>query len=255
MIMKHVLTLSLIALCFLPRELQAQRNNVPGFLGKKIVIDLSSVIHPHITNNVFSETGYNSNLRPAKDWWDFGFKTGIGINVKPKLMVGFQFSYLKQSTIGPDNIYDANLGYTIPIVHEMLDYTSKSFAVKFEFTGSEGLLPVGFSHGVSAGLTFNSIVDQPYTFRYLYDDELITKKFDQSVEIPREFSLAYTANMRQPISQNLAINYGLTYNLNFMSGGFLSQFYNDYYDSFLEDLSRNRRLSIMTLHVGLSVIL
>jgi hypothetical protein len=137
----------------------------------------------------------------------------------------------------------------------MLDYTSKSFAVKFEFTGSEGLLPVGFSHGVSAGLTFNSIVDQPYTFRYMYDDELITKKFDQSVEIPREFSLAYTANMRQPISQNLAINYGLTYNLNFMSGGFLSQFYNDYYDSFLEDLSRNRRLSIMTLHVGLSVIL
>jgi hypothetical protein len=243
MIMKYFLTLSLIAICFFPQQSLAQKTNVPGFLGKKLVLDLSGVVHPHITYNLISETGYNSNLRPTKDWWDFGFKGGIGYQVKPKLMVGFQFSYLKQSCIGPDYMYDATLGYSTQVFHEMLDYSSKSFALK------------GFSHGVSAGLTFNSIVDRNYNYRGQYDTQIVSGKFDQSVDIPKELSLAYTANMRQPISRNVAINYGLSYNINFMSGGFLSQIYSDYYNSVLEDLSRNRRFSIMTAHVGLSIIL
>ncbi len=255
MIMKYFLTLSLIAICFFPQQSLAQKTNVPGFLGKKLVLDLSGVVHPHITYNLIYEGGYNSNLRSTKDWWDFGFKGGIGLNVKPRLMVGFQFSMLNQSSKGPDYIYSSDLGYSEYVIHEMLDYSSKSFALKFEFTGSEGILPVGFSHGVSAGLTFNSIVNRNYNYRGQYDTQIVSGKFDQSVDIPKELSLAYTANMRQPISRNVAINYGLSYNINFMSSGFLSQIYSDYYNSVLEDLSRNRRFSIMTAHVGLSIIL
>lgn len=255
MIMKYYLTLSLFAICLLPYQSLAQKNNVPGFLGKKLVLDMSGVIHPHFTYNILSQSGYNSNLSQTKDWWDFGFKGGIGYQIQPKLMIGFQFSYLKQSCIGPDYLYDATLGYSVPVVHEMLDYSSKSFALKFEFTGADGILPVGFSHGVSAGLTFNSIVDRNYNYRGQYDTEIISGKFDQSVDIPKELSLAYTANMRQPISRNVAINYGLSYNINFMSGGILSQIYSDYYNAVLENLSRSRRFSIMTAHVGLSIML
>jgi hypothetical protein len=253
--MKHLLIFSLLTVSIIPFQSMAQKESAPGFLGKKIVLDVSGVVHPHIIYNLISEQGFNSNLRPKKDWWDFGFKGGIGYNVRPQLMIGFQFSYLKQSSIGPDYIYNSDLGYTQSVIHEMLDYNSKSFALKFEFTGQEGLLPVGFSHGLSAGITINSLVNRNYAYRYYYDDQVLSTTLENNIDVPKEFSLTYTANMRQPLSKNVAINYGLGYSLNFMSGGIISQIYGGYYNDIIEDLSRNRRFSIMTAHVGLSIIL
>lgn len=253
--MKHILILSALAAVLLGNRLAAQTKANPGFLGRKLIIDVAGVIHPHITYNLVNDPGYNSKLLADKDWWDFGYKGGIGYNVAPRLLIGVQFSYLKQSSLGPELLYFEDLGYSISVIHEMLDYSSKSFALKVEFSGMDGIFPVGFTHGLSAGITSNTIINRAYKYRSQYDDQVFTNDLDLSKSVSKEFSLSYIANMRQPISQNIAINYGLAYQLNFMSNGFFSQGNSNDYNSIVQEVSKNRRLSIMTAHLGLSIIL
>ena len=246
----------IVTILLLPLATFGQKNKyVPGFMGKKNVIDFSGVVHPHTTFNILNSGGFNENLRPTKDWWDFGFRAGIGRNVKENLMIGFLFTYLKQSSFGPDNMYDNDLGYNLSIRHEMIDYASKGFALRVEFKKHDGLLPIGFSHSFTAGMTQNSIIIRDYTYSKSNMSATPEKgKVSLPKNIPNEFTLAYMANIRQPISQNICINYGLAYNLNFMPGSGILDVFDGNYNEVISNLSRNRRLSIMTAHVGMSFV-
>lgn len=236
-----------------------------GFLGKKTFVSAETRLFTPIWYNfLHGETTSKykvkgDNLVPARNLLTYGFNFSLGRTIDRKSSFIFQFGILNfkatnELGLTPKNEYINKSSF--------MQGRSFSFMPILEFSGKDGLAPLGLSHQIGVGFVYTSMIEKDYMVigntnpETKYTNEN-TKFFDYNLRI-RSYSLMYKINLRVPVSKRLLYNVGIRYNIN-PAGPLLGSFQkNEKFFSSSEtiDLIRSVNLNnLVSLETGLTFML
>lgn len=246
----------------------AQNN---GFLGKKNFVAIDANVYTPVIfgirsgNEYFKTTG--SKFAPTKNYVDYGVNFTIGRALTRDFAFLLQYS-LNRYEFNIDRQYFYNTGdinnyfndgnYYELLKGNWLKAVATTFMPILEFSGSEGLLPLGLSHQFGLGFTKNKLIEDDYNMlinnyyeTFIQKDDL----FNYSKSVIKSYTVMYKINMRIPINDFLLFNVGFRYNLNIFPSNYSSNTNGDYLfsQSFLRDQMRAKQFrNILSLETGLS---
>jgi hypothetical protein len=209
-----------------------------------------------------------SSLVRSKDQFNFGYRVSLGYAFKRNIAFSIEVGQDK-SSIYPykDNYYYDDMGYyySMEFTHEMIDLNTFVIVPKFEFGNANSLLPLGLTHQAGFGVSFTSIQEKDYVYRMTdsYSTSSGYTNYSKNTVDPvdidkfgalRKFIIMYAINMRSPITKNLLVSYGLKYTLNVGKSYSYPTNANQYMDIdyIIDEMNRQRKLSFITLNVGLT---
>ncbi len=250
----------------------AQKKN--GYYGKNCFIQIESVMNYPFYYNVFSKSGFeystsSNSFKLKKNHFNIGFRVHFGYVLKRNIALSIEYGQDYSSLyLNNDILVHDPSGYGYEVQHEMLDVRTNVFIPKIEFTTSNSILPMGFSHQVGFGFSFSNAIEKDYIYRYEGSSEYLHYSTSSTGVDPINFSilkpvkkivLLYALSMRSPITQSLMINYGIKYTLNIWRT--FPYDYNNIYKSNLEYtasinslIARQRMFSLINFNLGLTYV-
>ena len=220
-------------LLFISSTIVSFAQGTPGYLGKKIIVDLSVKVATPTFRKQYIAVVEDQNLNVKQDVLDLGFKGSAMYAVNRNILVGGTIGFDRFRT-NANRAYSTNsndLTFTDDALLDnsniqALPFTIISVIPKIEFARKGSLLPMGLSHQVGIGY-FNARVDKRSVFGMVqsYDPtgilspvtatNNIANLLDPSIKSFNGVTFLYAMNMRLPVSDRLMINFGIQYTYNY----------------------------------------
>jgi len=260
-----ILTLLSFSTC-----LFAQNN---GFMGKNNFISADIRVYAPIiyrlstsdVNSVYNKTE-GRNFTPKSNVLDYGFNLTIGKAMSRNFGLMLQISSSRydfavidnQYSLNPSEFYNDGNYYQVLKTNWLRAKVTTIMPI-LEFTGSEGLLPLGLSHQIGLGFSKNKLIEDDYNFLITdtYSQPFIQKEnlYDYSKNGIKSYAIMYKINMRIPINDFLLFNLGFRYNINYFPKVYRSYSTKNYLieNSEIRDYMRKKEFrNILSLETGLS---
>jgi len=256
------INLLILSLLIINLSFSQQKNK--GYFGKKFYVQIDGLFNIPVFYNLASlgDIEHNrvngTNFENKPHWINYGYRLSAGFNFRRNIGFGIEIGN-DRSYVAPLPGFNSSSYYN----HEILNISTFSFIPKFEFAHDNALLPMGLSHQIGIGMEWSSIINKDYMYNYgfgssnvLYSDPLaIDKPFNDIKSIPsaKRYVLMYDLTMRNPISKSVFITYGFKYALR---ASVLNQ-EEDFvllknYRGYLSQINRQRNLSLITFHLGVT---
>ncbi|MGV3632675.1 MAG: hypothetical protein ACO1O6_15830 [Bacteroidota bacterium] len=213
-----------------------------GFLGKKNIIELESLVNFPLLSNSSAYPFYKVDkagmLEKKRDWLDFAFQVNFVRSIGKRFSIGFQYacqrvdvagmSFNKHITLkGPSeyDYYSLNFRNTRS-ERFLLNY--QYFVPKIELKNKNALFGLGINHQIGFGMGIAKLVSKDYVYEYdksfegwVEDDSTkaaMIKPYENMKLTPLEnqvkiWVFEYSINCRKPITEFLSVNYGIRYSL------------------------------------------
>ncbi len=220
----------LFGLVFLSEEAKAQN----GYLGKKNIIGIDGFgAYPILTRpsdyKVFKEK--DGRMIESREYFNPGFSVYYMRNIKKRYSIGAEF--VSRQFLSPSPTFDtvvfseqnSNFFYdTLFLKAENLKMLTRGFMLRFEFHGTKGMGPIGYTH--IAGIGYNRTYLQQNFYRYSLNeigntenDEVFESEVDTYVlnKIWPEYQslqVQYGLMLRYPVTEYLAVDAGIKYLVN-----------------------------------------
>jgi hypothetical protein len=227
------------ALLYLPLYAQVTQKT-PGYLGRKIVVELSSKVSTPVFRKQYVTNYANNQFIVKQKFIDVALLASCSYTLKRNVMFGATLGYgrFRADIIGGGKIdTDTNsftdeiellssipnpIGTGVMPALQAIPFEIFSFVPKVEFAGKGALLPMGLFHSIGIGLMSirpdkRSVAG--YTRGVTSSGGQAEKVFSTDVQQlinPSNKSLLvltlqYSMNMRMPINDRMMFNFGVLY--------------------------------------------
>lgn len=237
------------------------------YFNHKYYIDASLFGRTPVLSNLYNE-GYflkeiDGKLKRKGNFFEWGQRFGASYSYKANKAIGFEFS--QEHTLFQPESNSSILGSNY-INIEAIHMRTNIFSPRFEYTSSNGILPIGINHQLGFGFAFTKAIDDNNLVQTEYNTtNLEAPNLFKSVKEPiKGYQLFYGLNFRFPISKNIIWNITTRYTINITSRK-TSQFpsINNYPDTIselqidpIEMLREYRtRKSYMLINLGTGIII
>lgn len=218
--------LLIFSLCALTAQSSAQND---GFYNRSWVVGLNGfgnipLLNGFFADNVFRQKG--NQMVPSREWFNYGLELYAMRSLSERRALGIEFSSKVFGAPTPKGssllLEDGDIAESSDIYYRMEQISLLSRAVFFraEFTGTNGVSPVGFTHLLAAGINFTGLHD--YSLAYQLTDLAGNATSDVDVLNIREgwvnyksIALQYGLFMRYPFTEKLALDVGVKYWFNY----------------------------------------
>ncbi len=217
--MKNTITFIILIVAFAGK---AQRPN--GYFGRKYFVSSEVNLYTPLMYNMITKGAnypkYSKDFKKANDLLNYGVKLNFGYVVRGNLSYSFETGFeLSDMYAYENNPLPGYEGYNVRIPKMAL--RTLYFVPKFEIANKRGLLPMGFSHQIGAGISSTKLVNRNYDVqarmgsgKYVSLNPSYVKDHLYDFDNGRGYkflNLMYGFNLRNAIGKRLMLSYGFRY--------------------------------------------